>query len=448
MIAALRSWFQDRLLVGVLKNSGYLFSSNTIAAVLSFVQGIFAARLLGADGFGLVSGTVIAFASNAHRLVSFRMNEVVVKSYHQHLSEGRTDRAGAAVKGAALLEAFTSLIAFVLVLLAAPLAARYLAKDAAAAGLFAFYGFFLVSNFAYETSLGVLQATSQFRRMAVVNLIQSIITAGVIVAAYFMKAGPLMVLGAYLAGKTFAGLAMVILAIFELNRSLGPGWWRFPLTTVTDWREKLRFAVSTNLNGTINLGVRDSETLIIALFRSQAEVGYFTQALKLINMIMVPFDPMIAPTYAEITRSIARQEWQATRNLLKKVSLLGAGWTLAAGGALALLGWWIIPALYGAEFAPAYPALVILLVGYGFANVFQWNRPLLLALGMPGYPLKVSALLGTVKTVLTFTLTPFLGYLAEAAILTGYFIASIGVILRRGLGELNHREQILRVEGA
>ena len=60
----------------------------------------------------------------------------------------------------------------------------------------------------------------------------------------------------------------------------------------------------------------------------------------------------------------------------------------STGLGLALLGWWLIPAVYGAGYAPAYPAVVILLVGYGFANIFQWNRPLLLALGMPSFPLK------------------------------------------------------------
>lgn len=425
--------------MGVLKNSGYLFSSNTIAAVLGFVQGIFAARLLGVDGFGLVSGTVITFASNAHRLLSFRMNEVVVKSYHEHLAEDRKDRLGAFVKGAALTEAFTSLVAFAVVLLLAPLAARYLAKDTSTSGLFALYGLTLLTNFAYETSLGVLQAAGSFKKIAAINLIQSILIASLIMLAYFFKAGPLMVLGAYLVGKSFSGFAVLVLACITMNRTAGSGWWRAPLSAVEDWRAKFRFVVSTNLNGTVNLIVRDSETLIIAFFRSQAEVGWFRLALSLINMVMTPIDPLIGPTYAQITHTIARREWLPTRSLLRKVSLVAAAWTVPVAVGLALVGWWLVPALYGQEYALAYPALMILLVGYGFANIFQWNRPLLLALGMPVYPLKVSASLGVVKTVLTFTLMPWLGYLAEAAILSGYFILSVGLILQRGLADLKSR---------
>ena len=64
MLQRFHSWRQDHLLQGVVKSSSYLFSSNALSAALSFLQGIFAVRLLGADGYGLVSGTVIVFASN------------------------------------------------------------------------------------------------------------------------------------------------------------------------------------------------------------------------------------------------------------------------------------------------------------------------------------------------------------------------------------------------
>lgn len=438
--STLRTWWQDRLFRGVLKNSGYLFSSNSLAAVLTFIQGIFAARLLGADGYGLVSGTVIAFASNVHRLLSFRMNEVVVKTFQQHLAEGRKDRAAAAVKGAALVEMLTSLVSLAVVLLAAPLAARYFAKDETTANLFSFYGLYLISNFAFETSSGVLQANGKFKRIAIVNFLQSVITASLIGAAFILKAGPFEVLGAYLVGKTFLGLTVTLLAFRELGIMLGTGWWRIPVQLEPNWREKFRFAVSTNLSGTVNLIVRDSETLLLGFFRSQTEVGYFRLGLGLINMIMTPIDPFIWPTYAEITRTIAVRQWKNTVGLLKKVSIISAVWTLGAGGFLIAFGWFFIPLVYGSEFFPVYPLLVILLLGYGFANIFQWNRPLLLALNMPAYPLKISGLIGAVKTLLTFTITPVFGYMAEAAILSGYFIVSIGFILRRGLGEMRSRE--------
>lgn len=442
MLRILRSWWQDRLLRGVLKNSGYLFSSNTLSAFLNAGQGILATRLLGPANYGLVAGILITFATNVNRLLSFRMSEVVVKYLGQYLAEGKKDRAGAVVKGAALMEAATSVFAYLVLLLLAPLAARYIAKDPHSLPLFWFYGLVLISNLIYETSTGVHQATHRFDRLALINSLQSILTFILISLAFIARGGVLEVLSAYLLGKTFAGLFIILSAWIELNKTLGKGWWHVSLRLIPNWRELFLFAVNTNVNGTVNLIVRDSETLLLGLFRSPVEVGYFRNAQGIINLIITPIDPLIGPTYAEITRSLYQKQWQATMRLLKRVSTISAAWTLAAGGVLVLFGRWLIPWIYGKDFGPAYPAFVLLLIGYGFANIFQWNRPLLLALGMPGFPLKVSALVGLVKTALTLTLVRPFGYLAEAAILSGYFVASIGLILRRGISEVARREAI------
>jgi len=151
-----------------------------------------------------------------------------------------------------------------------------------------------------------------------------------------------------------------------------------------------------------------------------------------INLVTLPIDPFIAPTYRELTRTIAERNFDLTRRILKRVSIIAGTWTLAAGGGMALLGYWLVPLMYGAEYRPAYPALVLLLVGYGFANILQWNRPLLLALGKPAFPIKSAAITGSIKTLLTFIIVPVCGYLAEAAILSGYFLSSVGLNVWRG----------------
>jgi len=91
---------------------------------------------------------------------------------------------------------------------------------------------------------------------------------------------------------------------------------------------------------------------------------------------MTPLEPFIWPTYAEITKTIAQKQWALTRKLLKQVSAIGAVWTLIAGGGLAAIGWWLIPFVYGSSMSPAYPAFLILLIGYSVANIANWNRPL------------------------------------------------------------------------
>ncbi len=440
--AQLSSWREDRVLIGIVKNSSYLFSSNSIAIVLSLLQGIFAARLLGALEFGVLAGTIIPFVSNINRLFSFRMSELVVRYLGEFHTHRDTHQAAAVIKGAAMMEIATAVLAYLILILSAPLAARYLAKDLQTTSLYWIYGLVLLANMTYETAMGVLQVGRQFNRLAQINLGQSVITASMIFGAYLIQGKMLHVLLAYLCGKAFASLAVSVLAVIQLNKDLGVGWWRTPLNVVPDWRKVGLFALSTNLQGTVNLFVRDSETLLISALRSPIESGYFKIALGVINLVMMPIEPFIATTYPEITRTIVQRSWQQTRKLLKRVSALSALWTVSIGLGLAIFGSWLIPWMYGAEYAPSYAALLVLLLGYGFANILNWNRPLLLALGMPGYPLKISALVGLVKTMMTFLVVSTLGYVAEAAVLSLYFIASISIVTWRGLSEIRQRARL------
>ena len=429
----------DPLIRRVLRNSGYLFSGNAASAVLNVAQGILVARLLGDAGLGLLT-IIMDFASNTNRLLSFRMSEVVVKYMGEALAQENKERTAAIVKGIGLTEAATSVLAYLVLLVLAPWGAQLFADNAALAEVFRFYGLFLLANLVYETSIGVLQATDKFKQVAQFNFYQSMVVTTLIVAAFILKWGLLGILTAYLIGKAITSLAVVRLALREMNQTFGNSWLRVPLHTVRDWKSIFGFAFNTNLNGAVNLFARDNIRLYLAIFLPDAQVGYFSLASRLINLMMLPIEPFIWPTYAEITRTIAQRQWQATRKLLKQVSTIGGVWTLLAGGGLIVLGRWLIPFLYGNDLAPAYPCLLILLIGYGVANVMNWNRPLLLALGHPNYPLIVAAITGAIEIILLFLFIPTGGYLIGAAIFSAYLALSILINVARGLSILKQNE--------
>jgi O-antigen/teichoic acid export membrane protein len=440
------SWNQDHLLKRVVRNSSYLFGSNVVSAVLSFVQGVIAIRLIGLTSWGVVA-TVQTFASNINRFLSFRMSEVVVKHLAPYLVDEKKEEAAALVKTAGLTEAITSVLAFIILVALAPWAARTFAQDPSTTNLYILYGLILLSNIVYETSTGVLQAFRQFDNLAKVTLVQSIITSSMIAGTYVLYRWTGLITGenlleaillAYITGKTFVGVSQIVLAIRALNRLIGHNWWRISLKILPGKRALIMFGLSTNLNGTVNLLFRDNIPLYLAMLVSTTAVGYFKLAMTLVIPITLILDPLIAPTYTEISRMIAKVQWNATLKLLKRITTITAGVVTAIWAGWALTGWWIIPTIYKPQARPVYPLLLILLAGYGFASIFQWNRPLFLALGKAGYPVLVTTLLGVIELALIFSLVPRFGYLMMAVILSGYFIVSIGFISLRGLWEVHH----------
>ncbi len=435
------AWRKDHLLGRVVRNSSYLFISNAISAVLSIVT----ANMLGVVGFGVL-GIIIAFVSNINRLLSFRMSELVVKYVGEAIASGEKQRAAAVVKAAGIAETLTSLFAYLVLLVLTPFAAQYIAHDPDLTPFFYLYGISILTHFASETATGILQVSGHYRSQALINLLQSVATAVGIIYAYFTHAGLLTVLLAYLVGKVILGLCPILVALFWLPRYLYPGWERASFALLPPRRELIRFGISTNFSGTINMVARDSEVLWVGYFFSPLIAGYFKTALAIINLVVMPITPFIATTYPEITHSVATRQWIKLKNLLRRVTILSGGWTFGVTVGLFLFGRQLLfnpvnilgktISIYSSEFLPAFPILMILLFGFGFANIFFWNRPLLLAFGKADYALW-SAFIGMVgKIFLAFLLLPGAGYLVEVWLLSIYFIITVGSMIWQGLTRL------------
>jgi O-antigen/teichoic acid export membrane protein len=453
----IRSWLErltDRLLSNtlirrVVKNSAYLFSATGISAALSMLQGILAARLLGVYAFGVL-GLVTQFTTVVNVLFSFRMNELVVK-YVGHFSEKDDPRRAAAVfKGASLVESGTSISAYLLLWLLAPLGAQIFIKDPAAADWIRVYGLILIANLMAESASGYLSIFDRFGRIAAINVFQSSLTLLMIGAIFiyfeFLNPGgsPIFpVILAYMAGKAVGAVALSAAALLEASQRWGRGWWRAPLSLLRGQvRDLVSFGINTNISSTINLVNKNAEVLWVSFFRSPLEAGYYKLALALANIIQMPVAPLPQATYPELSREVSRGNWENVRYVLRQGSLLAGGYSLVTTVVLIFLGPLLIRLVYGSEFLPAFPALMILLVGFLVANTFYWNRTLLLALGLAYYPTRINFIAAALKIALAFVLLPRYGYLGSAALLSGYYLFSVSLNAHKGLQELQRRRTL------
>jgi len=429
---------EDPLLDKVVRNSAHLFSSNSLSLVLSMVQGILAARLLGPAGYGLV-GIVMGYASTVNGLLSFRMSELVVRYGGEYIERNQRERAAALVKAASLIEGAVSVIAFLVVVLSAGLATRYFAKIPGTETLFIVYALGLLANFNIETSTGILQVTDKIKLQGVINLFQTVATASIIAAAYFLEGSLEIVLGAYLLGKVILGLGMFITAQVHLRRVIQRGWWTASIRSLPAFREMAKFSISSNLSATAILVFRESEILWVGFFLSAEAAGYYKAAYAIILLLALPVHPLILTVHPELNRLIVQKAWPRLRDFLRKVTAVSFVYNFILGLGLILFGRWVLW-IYGEQYTVAYPTLMALLVGMVFNFTLFWNRPLLLSLSLPTFPLLAILIAGVLKIGLAFPLVPRYGYVMEAALLSMYYIISVGLMVWCGLTEIRRQE--------
>jgi O-antigen/teichoic acid export membrane protein len=424
----------DPLFTKIIRSSGSLLSNNTIALGLSLIQGIMATRLLGPAGFGLIA-IIVQFASTVNSIFSFRMSELVVKYGGEYLNQDDKKSASALIKLASLTEAFVSLLAFFVVLVTATLAENYLAKTNDVAWMFTVYAIGLLANFNTETSTGILQITDKIKLQGTINLIQSVLTTIVIAGAFFFHGSITTVLIAYLIGKSILGLGLFIAAQIQLRKKLDSGWTRTPISGLTNLKEIIRFAFSSNISATIIKVFRESELIWVGLFLDTSAVGYYKVAYTITHFLAIPADPLIATTFPEINRLAVGKAWGKLKSFLRKITAFSFAYNIFLGLCLILFGRWIISIYSGDKYLNAYPALVALTIGLVFNYILFWNRPLLLALGLPEFPVYVTLIVGLIKLALSFVLVQNYGIVA----------AGVGIMVIRGMQEIKrveNREQL------
>jgi len=431
--------FGNELIQRVAKNSGYLFSATGFAAVLSMVQSIFVVRLLGVTDFGIL-GTITLFTSVVNKFASFRMSELVIKYVGEYTVEGNEGKAAAVFKSAGIIETITSFFAFGLIWLLAPLGAQYFAKDIATTNWFILYGLIVLANFMIESSTGLLQIFDRFKIIAGTTIGQSILTVTLVGVVYYYQGGLYEIVLVYMAGKMAGAIALAVSAVVLATQRWGSNWWRAPVGQLRDRANELvKFAFSTNISATINLVNKDGELLWVSALTGPTGAGYYKLALSLANLIQLPISPLPQATYPELSREVAARNWGNMRFVLRQGSIMAFAYSALAGVFLLIFGRPLIAFFYTPEFLPSYPALLILMIGLLFANTFYWNRIALLSLGLADYPAKVNSIAAVLKLIGIFAIVPIFGYLGSAALLSGFYLFSVTLNVRKTFSELRIR---------
>jgi len=422
--------FDTDLLRRILRNSSYLVSATVLSAAVGMVQGAIQVRVIGVAGVGLLAA-MSTFTNVLNRFTSFRIDELVVRYVRLYEENKQRDRAAAVYKMAALLELGGNAVAFILILLLAPLGVSLFSDQGGVEYLFILYGSLVLINVFFDSSDGILQVFNRFAAKSIIDITQSVVRLVLTVVVLLTGGGLIEIILAELAGRLLRAVAVMAVAFSTARNEWGAGWWRTPFSVLrTDRRSLLTFAFSTNLSATVSLVAKDSEDLWANAFLGNLVGGYYAIARTLIGFLQIPVSPLPSTTYPELSRAVAKNDWKAVRHILRRGSMLAALYSLPVAALLILFGPQVITLYTKQNLPEVYAPLLILLVGYSMVNIFYWSRAALLAFNRPVFPTMVNSIGMIAKVIGIFIFAP-LGAVAFAALLAGYYVFTVGAAVIR-----------------
>jgi O-antigen/teichoic acid export membrane protein len=379
----MRAWFNDRHFKSLLKNSGYLAASKAVAAVAALATLAFAGRSLGLLVFGTLI-LIVSYAKAANGLTKFQSWQVIVRHGGQALCGGENKEFKEAIGFAFALDVLSGFGGMVLAILLLPLIGGWFGIDErylTAAMLYCT----LLPTMAAATPIGVLRSLDRFDLISWQG-------------SSYPIARALLAGGAWWAEAPFE----TFVAIWYVTELGGDAFFWF-LT----WRELKRhdllhgirptlrprhlsgawpFAVQVNLTSSLNTAWGPVAQLIVGGLVGPAGAAIYRVASSLADSAQKPADLLGKVFYPEIVRMdlATKKPWK----LMMRGTALATCVGLLSALILLVGGRWLVDALFGSEFLPAYPVLMVLLAAPLIGMIGFPLVPMLYAMDRPDVPLK------------------------------------------------------------
>jgi len=399
------------------KNVGVLTVANLVTAFLALIQGIFVARWLGPNLYGLAA-LVLSFPNLIYTFFNARTAEGSIKFLSEFHARGEHRQALAICRFGYFICFSVGILAFLTVFLTAGWASRRIIHHPETAWLLIVLGVSLVPRSLVSSSKAVLVTLGRFNRVAFMTLLEALMRFTLVLGLvlYGLKVEGVIwgnALTLFMTGIIY--LAVVYPTIRKTWGSLlGGGTWE----ALKGHRRKFfRFIVYNDLNALLGIIPKQLDVILLGYFgQDTTRVGYYRLAKNLANFLGYLVSPLQSVIYPDLSKLWGLGEKDALKRKVKSLAVkTGLPLFLAALAGLTLLPY-LLPLVYGEEFNPAVPAAQLMVAGSAVWLCLFWLRPLYLARGR----VRAWFMITTAVVVLTLIAYPVIiprwGFLGLAAL--------------------------------
>ena len=384
---------------------------------LNYVFGIFLARTLGAEEFGLFALALTIF-NMVTLTVIFGMDIGATKFVSHHLGEGQPHKAKESLLAAASIAFGSGFIAAIgLALLAYPIALTLYNKPDLVQSLLLF-------------SIAIPLATLTAVLISTLQAYQTV-RYTILVKYLWEPIGKFVLAGALLwAGFQLFGVLISIILVFAVSTVLSlrsvyrVGWggsgslW---LWNSREARTLISFCFPLVISKIVGVVAPRSDILILGYWANAQEVGIYLAAFQTaatMALIVGAFDTSLGPI---ISRAWSQQDRERMKDSYQAVSRLSIMAALPIFCCLIVFSNEIL-GIFGSEFTRGSAALMVLALGQVFNTATGSANTILLMSGQSRLVMTNTVVMGIILLVATATVIPFWGMTGAAIAASTTFI--------------------------
>ncbi len=422
-------------------NGVYLFGGSAAGMGLALLQTLILARTLGPASFGVWSG-VQAYVLVAYSLCTFRTSEPVTRYLVDLRHRGDSGLLAVLLASALATDMVTRSLALLVIAASVPWVASALPGGTGAVPLYLLIGGAQLCGVFDQVWFSVARDLGRYRAIAALNAGFPLLRAGGL-AGLWLTGTLTLTSAAWL--MLLVGLAQVGITGGFLGRAMAEG---HRLTAIGLFRAGVLrrrreigafwgFMGATFFSSIFSSLIKEADTLVLGFFRSAEDVGCYRLGKSLAAAVLRVGEMLGLVIYQDFSELVVRRNMAEVR---QRVLLLCRTWLpLVAVGTVVgiVIARPAIVLVFGAAYEPATLTLQVLLAAGGILTMLFWVRPMVLALELYWYTLRVTLVQGVVLLPLNVVLCQAYGVPGATATLAFSWIAGCVALLWPVLSRLS-----------
>jgi len=380
MIRAILDIFSSGPFRKLFKNTGLLISGDTISAVLGVLTFAVSARALGAAVLGMLI-LIDAYVRIVDKLVNFQSWQFMIKYGSDALEAQDTGGFKALVKFGTLVDGVTALLGCGVSLAFAGMMGRWQHWPPEMVQYTLIYSAIVAFDVA-GVPTGILRIFDRFKLFSIQKSVCASIKFFGALLAWRLGYGFKGFVWVWMLTEIVDYVSLTVMAWVELHKRGFTRIWAEPLRGITKrYQGVWNFLVSTNLTGSVKVGFRELDILLVGKLLGLTDVSLYKLAKKLCASLDRITNPLYQSLYPELTRSWAQHDYTTFKRMVQHmVYIMGA---LSLGTWLIFIVWghFIIDLTAGKEFLDAYGVTVWYLLANAIAITTLPFAPMILAMG-------------------------------------------------------------------
>jgi O-antigen/teichoic acid export membrane protein len=399
----------DQKFTEILTGSVWAFSARVISVGLGLAASIIIARCYGADVMGIVA-VIQSFLILATIFTVFGTNTSLLRLIPEHLVKYSPTSAFKVYRKTQFMVVFISLLTGTLFFISADLIAAKVFSKPHLSFYIALASAFVVFKSLMLLNTQAVRGLCLIKMFALMQFLPQGFNLFLLILIGFLWPTRHAPIYALLGGFAMTGLFGWIIMEYAFKKKIKPE----DKVCIVSSRQILSISLPMLMTETMTFIIGQTGVIMLGIFRSEAEVGYYAIALKLATLttfFMSSVNTIAAPKFSELFHSDNINE---VFYVAKKSTKLIFWTTTPILLFLILCGKLVIYIIYGSEFQTAYLAMVPLVIGQFINSISGATGMFLNMTGSQRIYRNIMFMAAIININSNFMLTPKYGILGSA----------------------------------